>query len=142
MICTHVFAIFAVEISKSGMKVFCGLVLMCLLMVSGLSHAQSVAQPFPFDPIFWAPTLKLSQEQQRRIQEINSEFYTQLKAITDRNLFPAYLQSRNTQIWDTFHTRQKRRWEKIMTRLQSIQNCYIGTSDLIYSHACACWNTD
>lgn len=99
------------------MKVVFGLFLMCFLMRSEVSRAQSVSQPFPFDPMFWAPTLKLSQEQQRKIQEINSEFYTQLKAITDRTLFPAYLQSRNAQIWDTFHTRQKRRWEKIITRL-------------------------
>lgn len=88
-------------------------VLCLLILASQSTNAQTDTSIFPYDPVFWAPSLKLSQEQMRRIRDINSEFYTQLKSVPDRTLLPEYLQARNNQIWNTFYPRQKRRWEKI-----------------------------
>lgn len=68
---------------------------------------------FLFDPVFWTPDLRLSDQQQRKINDINSEFYIQLKAKPDPESFQEYLEERNTQILETFHPRQRKRWEKI-----------------------------
>lgn len=84
-----------------------------VFVVSVTPTCAQGAKKFLFDPVFWAPDLKLSAQQQRKITEINSQFYTQLKSKPTQESLQEYLEARNTQILETFHPRQRKRWEKI-----------------------------
>lgn len=72
-----------------------------------------------YDPIFWKNELKLTATQQRKIDEINSDFYENIKAAYTKkdSSYPhdiaGLLMSRSELIWGTFHHRQKRKWEKL-----------------------------
>ncbi len=77
-----------------------------------------------FDPIFWKDQLKLSSLQQKKIDRINYEFYENLKkaySIYGHQESSHYgeikdlLANRSEQIWETFHGKQKRKWEKLDT---------------------------
>lgn len=70
-----------------------------------------------YDPSFWAQELKLDAEQRSKIEVINAEFYEQLKNRPSLTQLQTYLQERQELILDTFHTRQKRKWEKIVSSL-------------------------
>jgi hypothetical protein len=65
-----------------------------------------------YDPSFWAQELKLDAEQRSKIEVINAEFYEQLKNRPSLTQLQTYLQERQELILDTFHARQKRKWEK------------------------------
>lgn len=70
-----------------------------------------------YDPSFWAQELRLDAEQRFKIEVINAEFYEQLKNRPSLTQLQTYLQERQELILDTFHTRQKRKWEKIVSSL-------------------------
>lgn len=96
-----------------------------IIFSSGALVAQDVAEPeklIQYDPLFWKDQLKLDNEQCLKIREINGEYY--------RNLFIAYqeeqddrkalrqladksLMQRNQEIWDTFDSKQRKRWKRI-----------------------------
>jgi hypothetical protein len=75
-----------------------------------------------YDPLFWKDQLKLDNDQCLKIREINGEYY--------QNLFTAYqeekdnrdalqriayrsLIQRNIEIWETFDSKQRKRWRRI-----------------------------
>jgi hypothetical protein len=72
-----------------------------------------------YDPVFWKQDLRLSKEQYFAINEINSEFYTNLLqaahqvAATGEPLPSTLLNQRKDLIWDLLSARQKSKWKKI-----------------------------
>lgn len=107
------------------------LVLLCIGFARGQSQssvkpdaAVAAKTPVLYDPLFWRSQLKLSQNQQRKINEINSEFYERVKSVAAR--YPEhnspylqeithYLGTRSDEIWNTFNGKQKRKWGKLIT---------------------------
>jgi hypothetical protein len=86
---------------------------------SGQLFGQEAELPenVSYDPSFWAQELKLDAEQRSKIEVINAEFYEQLKNRPSLTQLQTYLQERQELILDTFHARQKRKWEKIVSTL-------------------------
>lgn len=70
-----------------------------------------------YDPSFWAAELRLDAEQRNKIEAINTEFYEQLKSRPSMAQLQSYLLERQELILGTFHNRQKRKWEKIVSTL-------------------------
>ncbi len=75
-----------------------------------------------YDPLFWKDQLKLDQDQCLKIREINGEYYESLftayqeeKNDRDalRQLANKSLAQRNQEIWETFDSRQRKRWKRI-----------------------------
>jgi CO dehydrogenase/acetyl-CoA synthase beta subunit len=85
----------------------------------GFGQESAVPPVFLYDPVFWEGSLRLTTEQKNKIDEINSEFYQELKALEnsdhkDRAQLEEFLQKRGHRIYETFHQRQKKKWEKIV----------------------------
>lgn len=72
-----------------------------------------------YDPSFWAEELRLDTEQRNKIEAINAEFYALLKSRPSMSQLQSYLEERQVLILETFHGRQKRKWEKIVSTLRS-----------------------
>lgn len=78
-----------------------------------------------YDPLFWKDELSLKNTQSRRIEQINSEFYENIRsmkseaenneaknnAVLERNL-----QQRSQKIFETLLPKQKRKLEKIIDK--------------------------
>jgi hypothetical protein len=102
-------------------------VLVCLLaciMASARVQAQATDEGkviIKYDPLFWKDQLKLTPSQSDKIKEINIEYYEKIKVISasqpagnnSRVTVEQFLEQRSNQIWNTFHTKQKRRWVKL-----------------------------
>lgn len=103
------------------------LIIACLTMLFATSsiNAQDVTEPeklIQYDPLFWKDQLKLDTDQCIKIREINGEYYKSLfiayqtekddrKAL--RKLADKSLIQRNQEIWDTFDSKQRKRWKRI-----------------------------
>lgn len=92
------------------------------LVVGGISgqlfgQESESLENVSYDPSFWAQELKLDADQRSKIEVINAEFYEQLKNRPSLTQLQTYLQERQELILDTFHARQKRKWEKIVSSL-------------------------
>jgi trehalose/maltose hydrolase-like predicted phosphorylase len=98
----------------------------CLLVfVSSISaYAQSNDEGkviIKYDPLFWKDQLKLSASQSSKIKDINVAYYEKLKIVSTsqlttgnaRNKVEEFLEERSNEIWNTFHSRQKRKWMKM-----------------------------
>jgi hypothetical protein len=98
--------------------------LICL--TSAASYAQTNEEGkviIKYDPLFWKDQLKLSPSQSDKIKEINIEYYEKIKVVSTnqaqgynnntRMRVDQFLEQRSNQIWNTFHTRQKRKWVKM-----------------------------
>src|SRR5687767_13864397 len=74
-----------------------------------------------FDPLFWKDELKLTAGQYLEIRSINEEYYKEIMRLAYSGNDAAYLRAATTQllqkrsdkIWNTFHSRQKRKWKEI-----------------------------
>lgn len=72
-----------------------------------------------YDPLFWKDDLKLSNDQCKKIRDINFEFFERINTLTreDRGAVHAkaaeFLSERSDKIWSTFQPRQKKKWKKI-----------------------------
>ena len=96
-----------------------------ILFMSGSVVAQEITESeklIQYDPLFWKDQLKLDNDQCIKIREINGEYYKSLfiaykeekddrKAL--RKLADKRLMERNQEIWDTFDSRQRKRWKRI-----------------------------
>jgi hypothetical protein len=96
-----------------------------MLLLPGSLLAQKInesEQLIQYDPLFWKDQLKLDNDQCIKIREINGEYYKSLfiaykeekddrKAL--RKLADKSLMQRNQEIWDTFDSRQRKRWKRI-----------------------------
>jgi hypothetical protein len=76
-----------------------------------------------YDPLFWKDELSLRNNQSRRIEEINVEFYQSLRAIKDEtsretksNRLEQGLQERSQKIFQTLMPKQRRKLEKIIDK--------------------------
>lgn len=90
--------------------------------LSGYSQDNQHAKGFVlYDPLFWKDQLKLNAFQCQKIREINSEYYEKLLAVvhqeknrsTVKVKAAESLQQRSEEIWETFDSRQRKRWKKI-----------------------------
>ena len=101
-------------------------VIICVLMCfaqRGICQ-ETKAATFLYDPTFWGESLKLTQVQKNKIQEINSEFYAQVITLERANnsyhtQLLNFVQTRSELIYQTFRTKQKRRWDKIVEGFSS-----------------------
>lgn len=95
-----------------------------LIAVSPIAHAQD-EQPenelVLYDPLFWKEQLKLDDDQCQKIREINGEFYEKLSEVGQdapghqeaRALADETILQRSEGIWETFDSKQRKRWKKI-----------------------------
>lgn len=101
-------------------KVIILFLIAALIFLAVESRAQeSIRNQFLYDPTFWGNGLKLSYEQRKKIESINSEFYQKLRSIRQANSFnqnqlEEIIRLRSNQIIETFHNRQRRKWDKII----------------------------
>ena len=97
-----------------------------LLTLSVSSYAQGADERviIKYDPLFWKDQLKLTADQYYKIKEINYEYYQKLMDvvkqkttghITMKVKAEEFLEERSNLIWNTFHTRQKRKWIKMVS---------------------------
>lgn len=111
---------FNVEGMKKLMMIAAAIVLASSpLLAQDLNDSEKLIQ---YDPLFWKDQLKLDNEQCQKIREINGEYY--------ENLFTAYREERNNrdalrrladksliqrnqEIWETFDSKQRKRWKRI-----------------------------
>jgi hypothetical protein len=93
------------------------LVVACLLAVVVYGQDSGPQEGISFDPTFWAHELRLDAEQRNKIEAINAEFYEHLKARPSLAQLHVYLEERQELILGTFHPRQRRKWEKIVSSL-------------------------
>lgn len=100
--------------------------IVCLLVFvcSASAYAQSNDDGkvvILYDPLFWKDQLKLTPSQSSRIKDINVAYYEKIKVASNAHLSTGnarhkveeYLEQRSSEIWNTFHTRQKRKWMKM-----------------------------
>lgn len=75
-----------------------------------------------FDPLFWKDNLKLTDDQYKAIQRINSTYYESIYRLIDehpgeiaylQHATAKLLQDRSERIWNTFRARQKKKWDKL-----------------------------
>lgn len=110
-------------------------VIVCLiLMASSFLRAQSVTnekEVVTYDPTFWKKELRLDNSQYRRMCEINFEFYNNLivafrsmrdDRIAFRSVFSQYWDNRNAQLIETMNERQRKKWKRIMSDQQPLEN--------------------
>jgi hypothetical protein len=83
---------------------------------------QTTETKVVFDPLFWKDELKLSDGQYNQIRIINEEYYQGIMKVVHENngnipvlrqATTQLLQTRSERIWNTFHTKQKRKWKEI-----------------------------
>jgi hypothetical protein len=105
-------------------KLICMLLLLLTLSVS--SYAQRVDEKviIKYDPLFWKDQLKLTADQYYKIREINYEYYQKLIDVVKQKATnhvalkvkaDEFLEERSNLIWSTFHSRQKRKWIKMVS---------------------------
>ena len=110
-------------------------VIVCLILVtSSFLQAQDTTnkeQAVTYDPSFWKKELRLDNFQYRRMCEINFEFYNNLivafRSMKDdrvafRSVFSQYWANRNTQLIQTMNERQRKKWRRIMSDQQPLEN--------------------
>ena len=77
-----------------------------------------------YDPLFWKQELSLRSNQSRRIEEINTEFYQNLRLLkaeqtsreANNNRLEQGLQERSQKIFETLLPKQRRKLEKIIDK--------------------------
>jgi hypothetical protein len=77
-----------------------------------------------YDPLFWKDELALRQNQSRKIEQINTEFYESLRLMKDEQpgkgemnrQLERGLQQRSDKIWQTLLPKQRRKLEKIIDK--------------------------
>jgi hypothetical protein len=77
-----------------------------------------------YDPLFWKDELSLRQTQSRKIEEINTEFYENLRQVKDEQANQAEmheqlergLHERSQKIYETLLPKQRRKLEKIVDK--------------------------
>jgi hypothetical protein len=108
------------------MKRACYFILICLAPIVTKVSAQdnNPRIRIVYDPLFWKQELKLTHGQCERIQEINTDFYNQIivaarSHANERNKAEKVLSERSAKIWDTFSTRQRRKWSKLEAEFEN-----------------------
>lgn len=100
------------------------------VVFSGVAFAQEQPEAkknvITYDPVFWREELRLDAIQYNKIQEINNDFYKQLKEVSvkgsdSRQAVQAKLteslQQRSQQIWQTLYPRQRKKLERILREI-------------------------
>ena len=100
-------------------------IFMLLASLATKAQAQSDSREVVmYDPLFWRSELSLRHDQSRKIEQINVEFYQNLREIkeetssreskTDR--LEQGLQERSQKIFQTLMPKQRRKLEKIIDK--------------------------
>ncbi len=77
-----------------------------------------------YDPLFWKDELALKNNQSRKIEQINTEFYESLRSMKDEQPdknemtreLERGLQQRSQKIWETLLPKQRRKLERIIDK--------------------------
>jgi hypothetical protein len=77
-----------------------------------------------YDPLFWKDELSLRNNQSRRIEEINTEFYESIRLMKDEEVddsdkheqLERGLRQRSRKIYDALMPKQRRKLEKIIDK--------------------------
>ncbi|MBN8578796.1 MAG: hypothetical protein J0L66_17790 [Cytophagales bacterium] len=91
--------------------------ILSIVSLSPVFAQEAETESVTYDPTFWAQELRLDNQQLHKIEAINAEFYQLLKERPTLTQLHDYLQTRQELILETFHNRQKRKWEKIVSSL-------------------------
>jgi hypothetical protein len=87
------------------------------IMNGGFCQNNKSDGNFVYDPIFWKDKLGLNVAQCAKIRNIDFEFYSNITSETlgQTRTFEVsgLLKERNQKIWETFSSKQKRRWRKL-----------------------------
>lgn len=94
------------------------------MVLSAAAQAPAEQEVILYDPLFWKDQLSLKNSQSRRIQQINHEFYQDLRLIARSSDEKSSLHGQLTQsliershkIWETLYPKQRRKLEKIMDK--------------------------
>lgn len=101
--------------------------LIFMILVSFAAEAQNNPNDsrdvVMYDPLFWKSELSLRDNQYRKIEEINVEFYQNLRSMKDEisretksNRLEQGLQERSQKIFQTLMPKQRRKLEKIIDK--------------------------
>jgi hypothetical protein len=103
---------------------FCVSLVLLALSLSANGQVGEGKVIIKYDPLFWKDQLKLSTDQYIKIREINYEYYQKLMNVAQQKVTNhvalkvkanEFLEERSNQIWNTFHSRQKRKWMKMVS---------------------------
>ncbi|MEI9918509.1 MAG: hypothetical protein WDO14_06875 [Bacteroidota bacterium] len=97
-----------------------------MILVSFAAKAQTPVESnmVMYDPLFWKSELSLRNEQSRKIEQINVEFYQNLREIKQEtstheaksDRLEQGLQERSQKIFQTLMPKQRRKLEKIIDK--------------------------
>ena len=98
-----------------------------VLAASGASAQNSVQEESRdvviYDPLFWKAELNIKSEQTRKIEQINHEFYQDIREKSNsddhdanRENLARGLQKRSQKIYETLLPKQRRKLEKIIDK--------------------------
>jgi hypothetical protein len=101
--------------------------LIFMVLIGFAAEAQTIRNEsrdvVMYDPLFWKDELSLRNNQSKKIEEINVEFYQNLRAIKDEpsretktNRLERGLQERSEKIFQTLMPKQRRKLEKIIDK--------------------------
>jgi hypothetical protein len=97
------------------------------VLISICSYAQDASgdrELVMYDPLFWKDELALRHNQSRKIEEINTEFYENLRMMKDERVnqddkheqLERGLQKRSEKIFEALMPKQRRKLEKIIDK--------------------------
>jgi hypothetical protein len=101
------------------------------MLISLGSHAQGASddnEVVMYDPLFWRDELSLKNDQSRRIEEINTEFYESIRLLRDEETdrtekheqLERGLQKRSEKIFEALLPKQRRKLEKIIDKTMPV----------------------
>ncbi|RAW00938.1 hypothetical protein DQQ10_11910 [Pseudochryseolinea flava] len=95
-----------------------------MVSLSGYAQLNDEKIIIKYDPLFWKDQLKLSDDQYVKIREINYAYYQKLMDVAQQKAtanhtamklkVDEFLEERSNQIWNTFHSRQRKKWMKMV----------------------------
>ncbi|HZY82292.1 MAG TPA: hypothetical protein VFE50_22360 [Cyclobacteriaceae bacterium] len=94
------------------------------LAASGQNDPNDGREMVMYDPLFWKDELALRNNQSRKIEEINTEFYESIRLMKDENVDESNkheqleqgLRQRSRKIYDALMPKQRRKLEKIIDK--------------------------
>lgn len=95
---------------------------------SAQAQESSQHEVVMYDPLFWKDELALKNNQSRKIEEINSEFYETIRTLKaeqpsreeNHTVLERGLQQRSQKIFETLLPKQRRKLEKIIDKTAPI----------------------
>jgi hypothetical protein len=111
------------KVSKTSVLLFFALLFSLAAFAQNGSDSEG-REVVLYDPLFWKDELALRNNQSRKIEQINTEFYQSLRNMKDEQPTKSEmnrelergLQQRSQKIWETLLPKQRRKLEKIIDK--------------------------